>query len=100
MECFISVIPGRERRTDFCVPLIRGLDPDGYSIASSAQQQRTSFRCTGQLDPETGGEPAEQDCSWVFFHAFSTFRTVSSIALQSRAKSIRIMITIMSPDTT
>ncbi|GAA6068068.1 uncharacterized, partial [Tachysurus ichikawai] len=35
MDCFISVIPGSEPRVDFCVPLARGLDPEGYSITNT-----------------------------------------------------------------
>lgn len=42
MECFISVIPGSGRHTDFCMPLTRGLDPEGHGIASSTQQTHLS----------------------------------------------------------
>lgn len=65
MECFISVIPGSEPRTDFCVPLARGLDPEGYSITCSAQQTHisgvqaswTRRREDGQLS-RTAAEPS------------------------------------------
>lgn len=42
MECFISVIPGSKPRSDFCMLLTRGLDPEGYSITSSTQQTHLS----------------------------------------------------------